>query len=1433
MKKIFFSLLQIVTIVFFVFLCCTKLNAQTTVIFSDNFETDSINSKPIGWELFGTTTLATVQYDSGTTNKILRLNAGQTNPSGYAGEKIQKTSGFGYGDILFSYKIRTTRLPAATNTTNCPNFNRIGFNGVVGTTNTDNNTSNPTTTISTMGLQGILRLPSGLIYKPSGNLTPTNNVWYQITMRISRISDTAISVTGTVKQVSNDSLVKSISGTIKTTTPTILMNQIIFDIQAIYQYNYADLDDISVALPDAAPEANNVSIIGKLAALQTISGTYSLTGTDTAGTKLQWLTANKPSGPFTVIPNATSTSYNITRNDIGKYIAFRVFPISASGYSTGQPITTVSSLPVAQHNGPSLINSIRQIGSVAATATIQVNYSYNSPTNLPEKGTFYTVFVSDSFNLGYYKKITTGVTTSALGVSFTIDTSLIGKYLYIELLPQDSSGTYGLYSGWTAETAVQPQIQVLTTQYWQNGAIVNDFGINTGDITISADVRNNNPNHDTTGKLIVQLLDGMGNVKNFSNSEGILIARNSKVSITSVPVMIPDYHQGYSIRVLFADSTNGTNQISKSEKLAEPEDINSVYQYFVRDADSTSGAYLWIPPHTKVVKGIMICINNNIERQIQEYAEIRKVAEKYGLASLVLNTFRTTLLAPPNNLSFDFTLPSAAAKMDSIIHAFAVMSNHPELINSPFIPMAHSAYMDFPFHVAMRDNTKCIAAIPIKSGVPNIYNYYKGSTNGGSSYAPATDHTMKDVPLLFYAQGNLPETIDGMFKNGTGRLRPITSSEGAGFTGIYRNDDGTGVYKPGMEYGGCLKDIYEGHFNAMPRALHIIAMFIDKACAARLPDEYPTDPTVKPVLKSLDFTKGWLVDQNFFNSKDTTKYNKPAPYNQFKGNKKGTEWYFDEEMARTCEQIALTEYFKQVEQFTILKLDGTPDTLFEAVYSYHAKDGAKFLDSTNILRLKVSSFDKPWPIDTASANTKDSLKVPMKLSTNMLLQAGLTSLPITNLPVKTRCNASCYKDLGIDSAGNLTFKLRYTRFSPSPGGYTQSYISLYKEGNDTVAASLRNVRIDRTQSTMTGFKSQTITFPKINSIDVNTRAVTLKATASSGLPVEYFVRSGPAVIVGNQLVITQIPDGIKFPIPIVIGAYQVGTTGASTGIYAAGPVYNTVWMDNIAPLKPVYLGGNATGSNQISLYWNSSSDTLVNGYSIWRGDIDIISDTSFVDTTVQPNNQYTYYVRSLNRLGNYSDTTNNLFINTPSPLPLKLMNFSATLVKGNNVTCNWQTANEVNTISFEVERSYDGVSFWAIGSLPAKGNTITAQYQYIDQPANTHSTVYYRLKAIDKDGKYSYSNIVMILLENKLTSLQVAPNPFKGMLTLNIGTSLAGKSTLSIASINGKVLVQKNLSLTEGNNHLKVEETRQLGKGMYLLTIIVGNERKSIIIVKE
>ena len=89
------------------------------------------------------------------------------------------------------------------------------------------------------------------------------------------------------------------------------------------------------------------------------------------------------------------------------------------------------------------------------------------------------------------------------------------------------------------------------------------------------------------------------------------------------------------------------------------------------------------------------------------------------------------------------------------------------------------------------------------------------------------------------------------------------------------------------------------------------------------------------------------------------------------------------------------------------------------------------------------------------------------------------------------------------------------------------------------------------------------------------------------------------------------------------------------------------------------------------------------------------------------------------------------------------------------------------------------------------------------------------------------------MLDNKKLSIQIAPNPFRGSLYLNIGTVMANKSNITITSLQGKVLVQKKLYLAEGDNHLIIDETNLLSNGLYLLTVTVGNDKKSINIVKE
>ena len=82
---------------------------------------------------------------------------------------------------------------------------------------------------------------------------------------------------------------------------------------------------------------------------------------------------------------------------------------------------------------------------------------------------------------------------------------------------------------------------------------------------------------------------------------------------------------------------------------------------------------------------------------------------------------------------------------------------------------------------------------------------------------------------------------------------------------------------------------------------------------------------------------------------------------------------------------------------------------------------------------------------------------------------------------------------------------------------------------------------------------QTITFPPIGNLKANARPVQLKAVSDAGLPVEYYVASGPATIDSGKLKITELPARAKFPIKVTVVAYQCGR-GIEPLVKTAEPV---------------------------------------------------------------------------------------------------------------------------------------------------------------------------------------------------------------------------------------------------------------------------------------
>ncbi|MFI5221875.1 MAG: hypothetical protein ACHQK8_06090, partial [Bacteroidia bacterium] len=139
-------------------------------------------------------------------------------------------------------------------------------------------------------------------------------------------------------------------------------------------------------------------------------------------------------------------------------------------------------------------------------------------------------------------------------------------------------------------------------------------------------------------------------------------------------------------------------------------------------------------------------------------------------------------------------------------------------------------------------------------------------------------------------------------------------------------------------------------------------------------------------------------------------------------------------------------------------------------------------------------------------------------------------------------------------------------------------------------------------------------------------------------------------------------------------------------------------------------------------------------------------------------------------------------------LPVKWLDISAKLENENSVSLNWSTASEINNDRFDVEKSIDHSSWIIAGSVKGKGNSnSTSNYLFTDNlttnyKQQTTNTIFYRLKQVDLDGNFQYSEVVSAALKRLMNNeAAIFPNPFTNSLTVNSSTS----ETVSIYNMEG------------------------------------------------
>ena len=181
-------------------------------------------------------------------------------------------------------------------------------------------------------------------------------------------------------------------------------------------------------------------------------------------------------------------------------------------------------------------------------------------------------------------------------------------------------------------------------------------------------------------------------------------------------------------------------------------------------------------------------------------------------------------------------------------------------------------------------------------------------------------------------------------------------------------------------------------------------------------------------------------------------------------------------------------------------------------------------------------------------------------------------------------------------------------------------------------------------------------------------------------------------------------------------------------------------------------------------------------------------------------------------------------------VPVELTSFTAQYV-GNATQLNWTTASELNNLGFDIQRSTSGNDFVTIGFVLGKGTTTEIQnYSYVDETTSPNINYAYRLKQIDFNGSYNYSEVINLGESNPLNFelLQNYPNPFNPSTTISIGLPVKSDVILDVYNIVGeRVLSLYSGELAAGNYNYTVDASN-MTSGIYIYVLnAVGEDGKN------
>lgn len=451
-------------------------------------------------------------------------------------------------------------------------------------------------------------------------------------------------------------------------------------------------------------------------------------------------------------------------------------------------------------------------------------------------------------------------------------------------------------------------------------------------------------------------------------------------------------------------------------------------------------------------------------------------------------TFRKTLAdlgfaevwaVPGLDISFDFH-KGAGEHFQKVMDALAVESGYQELASAPVVPLGHSAYATFPWNFAAWNPNRTLCVLSVKGDAPrtNLTGYGRPNVDWG-------DRNIDGVPgLMVMSEQEWWED----------RLTPALS--------FMAKHPATPI--------ALLCDAGHGHFDYSDRLVEFLGMFIRKSAAARLPARQGTNG--RPItLRMVNPKDGWRIDRWH---KDQMPTAPAAPYADYSGDPSQAFWCFDREMADAIEAYYSAARGKKPQLIGIVAggktYVGEPvEPPFEPEddgITFHLS--AKFLDTVAGpgKAAKWSGLPDGSPLGHATDG-------------GPIIISRIVG-PVARLAPDT-------------------FALRFGRaeFTENRRNLDMWLVATHP-GDDQYKSIAQQCRI-HAQPNRHGMTQQ-IDFPQIGDQKAGVRFVALTAHSSAGLPVQYYVRDGPAEVDGSRLIFTPIPPRSKFPVKVTVVAWQWG-----------------------------------------------------------------------------------------------------------------------------------------------------------------------------------------------------------------------------------------------------------------------------------------------------